>query len=171
MSQAKLIAETTPQLFTLEPMTEHDLLEVVEIEEASGLSRWGYDVYMAELFRLEAIMLVARRAEIELSANEQLQGFIAARLMADELSINNIAVRTASRRRGIGGALLLAAFNLAARRNVNTAILEVRATNSSAQALYLRYGFQIVGRRENYYGNPPEDALVMTAAINLTRET
>jgi hypothetical protein len=30
-------------------MTEHDLLEVVEIEEASGLSRWGWAAYYAEL--------------------------------------------------------------------------------------------------------------------------
>src|SRR5690349_20281265 len=30
-------------------MTEHDLLEVVEIEEQSGLSRWGWAAYYAEL--------------------------------------------------------------------------------------------------------------------------
>ena len=30
-------------------MSEHDLLEVVEIEETSGLSRWGWAAYYAEL--------------------------------------------------------------------------------------------------------------------------
>ena len=30
-------------------MSEHDLLEVVEIEEQSGLSRWGWAAYYAEL--------------------------------------------------------------------------------------------------------------------------
>ena len=34
---------------SIERMTEHDLLEVVEIEEASGLSRWGWAAYYAEL--------------------------------------------------------------------------------------------------------------------------
>ena len=42
-------------------MTEHDLLEVVEIEESCRLSLWGWDAYMAELYRPEAVMLVARR--------------------------------------------------------------------------------------------------------------
>ena len=30
-------------------MSEHDLLEVVEIEEQSGLSRWGWAAYYSEL--------------------------------------------------------------------------------------------------------------------------
>ena len=30
-------------------MSEHDLLEIVEIEEQSGLSRWGWAAYYAEL--------------------------------------------------------------------------------------------------------------------------
>ena len=30
-------------------MSEHDLIEVVEIEEQSGLSRWGWAAYFAEL--------------------------------------------------------------------------------------------------------------------------
>ena len=44
-------------------MTEHDLLEVVEIEEASGLSRWGFEAYHEELTHgHNALMFVARRA-------------------------------------------------------------------------------------------------------------
>ena len=43
------------------PMSEHDLLEVVEIEETTGLSQWGWEAYRAELARPEAVMLVVRR--------------------------------------------------------------------------------------------------------------
>jgi ribosomal-protein-alanine N-acetyltransferase len=39
--------------------------------------------------------------------------------------------------------------------------LEVRITNSVAQGLYDRFGFDPVGRRKNYYKD--EDALVMWA--------
>ena len=46
-------------------MTEHDLLEVVEIEEISGLSVWGWDAYHKELQSPEdVIMLVATNAKI-----------------------------------------------------------------------------------------------------------
>ena len=38
-----------PQDIAIVRMTEHDLLEVVEIEEQSGLSRWGWAAYYAEL--------------------------------------------------------------------------------------------------------------------------
>ena len=48
--------------YVVEWMTEHDLLEVVEIEETSGLSLWGWEAYRAELERRESVMLVARRA-------------------------------------------------------------------------------------------------------------
>src|SRR5690348_17665564 len=42
-------------------MSEHDLLEVVEIEEQSGLSRWGWAAYYAELQSgNRELMLVAR---------------------------------------------------------------------------------------------------------------
>ena len=33
---------------SVSPMTEHDLLEVVEIEQTSGLSPWGWDAYHRE---------------------------------------------------------------------------------------------------------------------------
>jgi ribosomal-protein-alanine N-acetyltransferase len=45
------------------------------------------------------------------------------------------------------------------------AILEVRAGNVAAQALYRRYGFEVVGRRRLYYREPPEDALLMRASL------
>lgn len=40
--------------------------------------------------------------------------------------------------------------------------LEVRVSNQLAQALYLKYGFEIVGQRRNYYSDNGEDALIMT---------
>ena len=39
--------------------------------------------------------------------------------------------------------------------------LEVRASNTPAQALYEKLGFAQVGRRPKYYQNPREDALIL----------
>lgn len=153
--------------FELSPMTEQDLLEVVEIEESCGLSRWGWDGYHTELLDEKvALMLVARPSTNERDqTGNRLVGFIAARLTADELHINNVAVRETHRRRGIGGALLAAALEQARQRGARKAFLEVRAGNASAQALYARCGFEVLGRRANYYSQPAEDALVMTVAL------
>jgi len=143
-------------------MSEHDLLEVVEIEETTGLSLWGWEAYRAELDKPEAIMLVVRA---RWAGGQRVGGFIAARMNADELHVNNIGVRQEFRRKGLGGLLLGAALGAAAGRGAGAAVLEVRASNLAAQALYERYGFAVAGRRRNYYRDPPEDALVMTRPL------
>ncbi|MCA1591855.1 MAG: ribosomal protein S18-alanine N-acetyltransferase [Acidobacteria bacterium] len=147
-------------------MTEHDLLEVVEIEEASGLSLWGWESYRAELERPESIMLVARHQSHSGTVGRPVLGFIAARIGAGELHVNNVGVREALRRQGMGGSLLGTAIEIGARRGVHSAVLEVRAGNQAAQALYRRIGFSIAGQRRNYYRNPTEDALVMTLILS-----
>jgi ribosomal-protein-alanine N-acetyltransferase len=147
-------------------MTEHDLLEVVEIEEASGLSRWGWEAYHAELLRGQGVLMyVARQVGEPLPGREKIAGFIASRLIADELHINNVAVRHSLRRRGIGGQLLGLVIAEAARMGARKAFLEVRAGNTAAQSLYEHYGFSVAGRRPNYYLGPVEDALVMSLSI------
>jgi len=164
-------AARLPQIkFTIEAMTEHDLLEVVEIEEASGLSRWGWDGYHEELARaFETVMLVARMRDDAANGGgeheQSLAGFIAARIGAGDLHINNVAVREIYRQQGIGAALLEHALQVGSVRGVRGALLEVRAANVAAQSLYLRQGFRITGRRKNYYAAPLDDALLMSAEI------
>jgi ribosomal-protein-alanine N-acetyltransferase len=147
------------------PMSEHDLLEVVEIEETTGLSQWGWDAYRAELTRPEAIMFVARMRSPDPLSGELLSGYIAARLNADELHINNIGVRPSARRRGLGAALLDMALDVGAECGANLAVLEVRAGNISAQELYARAGFSVAGERRNYYRAPVESAKIMTRPL------
>lgn len=153
--------------FHISRMTEHDLVDVVEIEETCGLSRWGWEAYHAELAQTRrSVMLVARfQNGKDFSAEQAIKGFIAARLVADELHINNVAVRQEYRRLGIAKKLLDTVLDEAARMGARTAFLEVRAGNSPAQALYAQCGFRIAGRRPSYYTQPVEDALVMSLAM------
>jgi len=149
-------------------MTEHDLLEVVEIEEMCGLSRWGWSGYHAELLNGAGHLLLVARVDRDGRSSiidDRLAGFIASRLVADELHVNNIAVRPAYRRSGLGGALLYAVMREGLRLGAQSAVLEVRASNHAAQSLYERYGFRLAGRRKGYYSEPPEDALVMRATL------
>jgi ribosomal-protein-alanine N-acetyltransferase len=165
MSQVELVTEPIHSDFRIEQMTAHDLLEVVEIEEACRLSLWGWDSYHAELSRPESIMLVARRTRADELTGHALHGFLSGRVSAHELHINNIGVHETARRRGIGNALMSVAFEAGRRQGARTAILEVRAGNVAAQGLYRRFGFAVVGRRRQYYHNPVEDALLMNAAL------
>lgn len=146
-------------------MTEHDLLEVVEIEEQSGLSRWGWAAYYAELQgHNRSLMLIARPKSAE-KGGHQVAGYIAARTTAGELHINNVAVRDAYRRNGIAHVLLTRAIEEGKRLGCFTAFLEVRSGNKAAQALYEKCGFRAIARRPRYYSEPLEDAVVMSRAL------
>jgi ribosomal-protein-alanine N-acetyltransferase len=150
-----------PEGVIITRMSEHDLLEVVEIEEQSGLSRWGWAAYYAELQGTNRdLMLIARPAQ-STTESGPIVGYIVARETAGELHINNFAVREGYRRRGIGRTLLERVLHEARRRKANAAFLEVRSTNFAAQSLYERSGFKAIARRTNYYSEPPEDAVVM----------
>lgn len=151
---------------TISPMTEHDLLEVVEIEESSGLSRWGWAAYYAELQGTNRdLMLIARVARAPIIEHQRIAGYIVAREAAGELHINNVAVRDQYRRRGIGSALLDRIMETARRLKVRAAFLEVRSGNRAAQALYEKTGFQAIARRADYYSDPREDAVVMSLTL------
>jgi [ribosomal protein S18]-alanine N-acetyltransferase len=165
MARARMRVELERAGCVIVPMSEHDLMEVVEIEETTGLSQWGWEAYRSELEKPEAVMLVARRNAPEDETGRRLSGYIAARINADELHINNIGVWADARRRGVGGALLGAALELAARCGAYEAVLEVRAGNLPAQAMYERLGFEVVGERRNYYKEPVEDAKIMTRRL------
>jgi [ribosomal protein S18]-alanine N-acetyltransferase len=149
-------------------MTEHDLLEVVEIEELSGISVWGWDAYHRELQSPEdVIMFVARTRATETTQDQgqAIAGFIVSRLVAGELHINNVAVRPEFHRRGIAAQLLTAVLREGRRNGARLAFLEVRAGNAAAQGLYRRCGFQVTGRRRRYYNQPVEDALLMSLLL------
>ena len=154
---------------TIDRMTEHDLVEVCQIEEMSDLSAWGWDAYYNELRSgLETIMLVARADSAFHGIG--LAGFIVARLIAGEMHVNNVAVRPEFRRTGIGLRLLESTLANARKAGAEVAQLEVRAGNEAALALYGLCGFQFVGRRKNYYRQPTEDALLMSLSLSDDRQ-
>lgn len=158
-------ALSVPATVSISPMTEHDLLEVVEIEQNSRLSPWGWDAYHRELQSNDRGLMWVARVDPQLESEKTLAAYIVGRLVADELHINNMAVRHAYRRTGIATALLSRLLAEAKGYKAARAFLEVRAGNAAAQALYEGCGFCTVGRRRNYYSNPQEDALIMTVEI------
>ena len=170
MSLTEQSIPATARDVSIREMTEHDLLEVVEIEESSGLSRWGWAAYYAELQGSNNhLMLVARIAESERRRHHSsLAAYIVARMGADELHINNVAVREPYRRLGIGRALLDCILAEGKRAGVPCAFLELRAGNTAARSLYEDCGFRVTARRSKYYSDPVEDALVMI--VQLERE-
>ena len=82
--------------------------------------------------------------------------------MADEAHITNIAMRESYRRRGVGELLLISIIDLSTELNARFITLEVRVSNTTAQSLYHKYGFNQAGLRRGYYTDDGEDAILMT---------
>ncbi|TFC82294.1 ribosomal-protein-alanine N-acetyltransferase [Cryobacterium cheniae] len=80
---------------------------------------------------------------------------------AHEGDVQTIAVTEQARGHGLGRTLMLSLIAEARKRGVREVFLEVRADNPSAQALYLRLGFEELGLRRGYYQPDNVDAIVM----------
>ena len=96
------------------------------------------------------------------SKADDIVGYAGMWLLADEAHITSIAAAGGYRRQGIGEALLIALIELAMQRNARVVTLEARVSNTAAQQLYLKYGFQQEGVRKGYYLDNHEDAVIMT---------
>lgn len=88
-------------------------------------------------------------------------GFLIGRQTIEEAEVLNLAVAPGNRRKGEGSALLQAAVEAFRRGGVNRVYLEVRESNASGIAFYEKHGFCKAGRREGYYRDPNEAAIVM----------
>ena len=82
-----------------------------------------------------------------------------------EVELESIAVGSAWQRQGVARALLAELLGRLAERRYEQINLEVRASNAAARGLYEAVGFLVVGRREGYYADPVEDAVVMMRPI------
>lgn len=88
-------------------------------------------------------------------------GLLIARVAADEMEILDLAVASAYRRRGVASHLVRAALDSGFAAGVERSYLELRASNVGGMAFYEQLGYQVCGRRSNYYRDPVEDAVLL----------
>ena len=98
---------------------------------------------------------------VETADGGSVAGYVVALDAADEGEILNLAVAPGGRRHGLGRALVHDILATLAARGVQHVYLEVRESNAPARALYAAHGFTEVGRRQQYYRRPVEDAIVL----------
>jgi ribosomal-protein-alanine N-acetyltransferase len=148
-------------------MGEADLSDVLRIERASFAVPWTPATFAGLLRRADAHLLVAEAEPLR--GVLSLVGYAAVWVVVDQAELGDIAVDPEWRRRGIGQRLLDAVLALMRQQGVRELFLEVRASNVDAQRLYQRNGFTEVGRRQNYYSRPREDALVLRRQMEAGR--
>jgi ribosomal-protein-alanine acetyltransferase len=145
-----------------------DLESIMAIETSTFPSdAWSPSTMAAELAGPHGHYLVA------IADDGGLDGYagLFAPTGAGQADIQTIAVTPRARRQGLGRTLMDALLSEARRREVDEVLLEVRADNPGAQALYADLGFEQIAVRPNYYQPDGVDALILRLALRPTTAT
>ena len=185
MLKFQLMSDT---YFVIRPMQYEDISQVARIDREAFPGEWVFrsqSAYKQDLNNPAVRYIVACNigdvpepeaqvvqkqpwfkrlfsTERHINLPENIVGFSGFWMMMKEAHIIAIGVRDGYRRLGIGEGLLIATIELAQILNAYVVTLEVRASNETAQSLYKKYGFRVIGRRPKYYSSDGEDAIIMS---------
>ncbi len=137
---------------------------VMAIERDSFLDPWPVSAFAAELEHKWSVFRVIGTTDWT-SAMQDLEGFVVCWMLSEEMHVLSLAVDKHHRRQGLARNLLSHVIELFGTKGGGTASLEVRESNKIAQAFYFSMGFEIVGKRPNYYRHGDETALIMNRKI------
>jgi ribosomal-protein-alanine N-acetyltransferase len=154
---APTAATAAPTDVTLAPLRRRHLRGVLRIEEQVYPRPWSMALFLSELaMRDQRTYLVAKVDGVPV-------GYGGVMYVLPDAHVTTIAVDPAFQHRAVGTRLLLALTRAAVAKGAAALTLEVRVSNTAAQALYRRFGFAPAGVRKGYYADTGEDAIVMWA--------
>jgi ribosomal-protein-alanine N-acetyltransferase len=149
----------------LRPAEIDDIGSVARIERTCFADPWSEESFRRLLGVAPAIFLVAL-----FPPDRAIAGYIIAFSVDEDAEILNLAVDPGFRGRGLARQMLDAVLIELGSRRVRAAFLEVRESNQAARSLYKSRGFSEIGRRNNYYRRPVEDALVLRRFIEVAED-
>jgi len=145
----------TRELMQIGPAGPPDLDAIMRIEARSFTAPWTRRMYEIELNENPFARTLAARD------GAALIGYVCAWVVFEELRLMTLAVSPERRRAGIASALVRAILAQGRDEGTRRAVLEVRAGNTAAIALYEQHGFRRHAIRHSYYSEPVEDAVLM----------
>ncbi|WP_306863959.1 ribosomal protein S18-alanine N-acetyltransferase [Arthrobacter bambusae] len=140
-------------------MTADDVTAIEILERRLfPVDAWPMQMFFDELAQIDTRRYVVAEADGQIVAYA---GLMCIEPIAD---VQTIAVVPEFEGRGIGSAILAELLEEARRRGAVEVLLEVRADNPRAQALYVRFGFEQIHVRRRYYRDGT-DALIMRLTL------
>ncbi|OKH17597.1 ribosomal protein S18-alanine N-acetyltransferase [[Limnothrix rosea] IAM M-220] len=141
----------------LQLLTEDDLPQVLELDQACFGGLWSKDGYLREMASPNSTLLILPLP----NDGDRLMGLGCLWSIVEEAHVTIMAVHPDFQGQGLGQLILLGLLRDAWLRGLERATLEVRESNTAAIALYEKFGFQVAGKRKGYYQTTGEDALIM----------
>ena len=148
------MARVLDRMIELTPMRLDDLVEILDIEQAVYRQAWSERVFRDELGAPGRVYVTARNEGL-------IAGYAGLMVVGDDAHVTTVVVKPEMRGTALGSRLMLHLVEAGLAAGASNLTLEVRTSNTAAQALYRKFGMAPVGVRKNYYRD--EDALIMWA--------
>ena len=145
-------------------MTMEDGAAVAEMEHQLFRDAWSEKSVLETLAQPNTICLMAEKAG-------RAAGYLLAYTAADEAEIARIAVAKEMQRQGAARALLNELEVICRTGGIRKILLDVRAGNAAARALYVKAGFAEDGIRQRFYDDPTEDAILMSRPVETGKDS
>jgi len=139
----------------IEKLKSTDIPALLEIEKQEFSSPWD-----EEMFRQEVENRDVSRSYVVVEG-KRLVGYFVSWFFGERVHLLNIAVAAPHKRKGIGSRMLKFLIDMAEREQKRVVTLEVREGNTGAISFYQGFGFEIIGKKEGYYREDDEDAILM----------
>lgn len=127
------------QILNIEKTLEHKILSKSSLENSIN----------SEMYRV----FVAKN-------NNEVLGYLILALNIDHADLEAIVVKKEHRNKHIATSILNKTIEYCKYIGMNRIMLEVRESNNAAQALYKKHGFVDIWKRERYYTDNKESALI-----------
>ena len=146
-------------IYIIRKMAVEDLEQVVAIDQRSFSLPWP-----PRSFYFEVTNNPAARCWVA-DMDGKIIAMLVAWFIVDEIHIATIATHPDFRRQGLGADMLAHTLQFAKEEGAVTSFLEVRESNTAAMGMYQKFGYVETGRREGYYADNGEDAILMTLTM------
>ena len=136
--------------------TVDDIAAFAKLDAACFARPWSEKSFEGDMTGPRGCVYVAAE-----NSKGEVIGFAGITYILDEGEVNRVAVNPLYRGRGIGDKMMDMLLADVESKGVVEITLEVREANRSAIALYKNHGFKVEGKRNNYYAETGENALIM----------
>ena len=140
-------------------ISENDIETVAALESEIFSDSWSAKSIKETYENKAALILGAYQ-------NDALIGYVIFYYVLDEGEIARIAVSPSHRRQGVAEEIFAGLLDFCKENNIERILLDVRISNEPAIAFYRKSGFADDGIRKNFYENPKEHALLMSADVS-----
>lgn len=142
---------------TIRKMKQEDIEQCINIEKSHNIEILSREILENDLKKDSNYYLVA-------TLNNTLVGYIGLSYVLDTADIISLVVKKDYTQKGIASLLLNEIISFCYKKEIKNIFLEVRKSNTPAQALYNKFRFLKISERKKYYNNM-EDAYIYTKIL------